>query len=88
MTTEPDAAPLKWIGWDDLAILKACGTNPQAIRRLLIANKQGTADEPSDWSIYQWTSRAHISSAWRPRLLYAALRADRMELSDAFKVNS
>jgi hypothetical protein len=75
------------VGWNDTAILKALGWTPANIRRVLISQKQATADEPTDWAIYQWTSRGKIASAWRPRLLYCALRLDRITLAEAFRVD-
>jgi len=80
------AGPPRYVSWDDVAILKALGWTPQSVRAALISEKQGTPTQPSDWAIYQWTSRQKISSAWRPRLLYCALRLGRMELVQAFKV--
>jgi hypothetical protein len=85
---DPDNAPVvtKFVGWDDKTILKALGWNPQAVRRALMSQKQATADAPSDWAIYQWASRNKIAAEWRPRLLYTALRLDRIELVEAFRV--
>lgn len=76
----------RYVGWDDKTILKALGWSPQAIRRALIAHKQGTEDSPTDWAIYQWASRGKIAAEWRPRLLYCALRMGRIELVEAFRV--
>lgn len=84
--TPPEPGGPRFVGWDDVAVLKALGWTPQAVRRVLISQKQGTATEPSDWAIYQWTSRRKIASAWRPRLLYCALRLNRIDLAQAFKV--
>ena len=84
----PDSAPVttKFVGWDDRTILKALGWSPPNVRRALMSQKQGTPDTPTDWAIYQWTSRGKIAAEWRPRLLYTALRLDRIELVEAFKV--
>jgi len=76
----------RFVSWDDKAILKALGWNPQAVRKALILHKQGTDNTPSDWAIYQWTSRGRIASAWRPRLLYSALRMGRLDLAEALQV--
>ena len=76
----------RFVSWDDKAILKALGWNPQSVRKALVAHKQGTNDQPSDWAIYQWTSRGKIASEWRPRLLYAALRMGRLDLAEALQV--
>lgn len=76
----------RFVAWDDEAILKALGWTPSAIRKSLHLHKQGTATEPSDWAVYQWTSRRQIASVWRPRLLYCALRMNRMTLQEAFRV--
>lgn len=86
MSDNDNAAGTRFVGWDDLAILKALGWTPAPIRKALMLHKQGTADQPTDWAIYQWTSRGKIASEWRPRLLYCALRMDRMTLQEAFKV--
>ena len=86
-TETPETTPTtRPVSWDDHAILKALGWTPANIRRVLVSQKQATPDEPTDWAIYQWTSRGKIAAEWRPRLLYCALRLERITLAQAFKV--
>jgi len=87
----PESKPnpdVRAVQWDDVAILKALGWTPMSIRRQLINHKQTDPDgeDPTDAIIYQWTSRERITSKWRPRLLYCALRNNQLELHEAFKV--
>lgn len=81
-----DAA--RFVNWDDRAILRALGKTPANVRRALMSQRQATPSDPSDWSIYTWYSRNKISADWRPRLLYTALRLERIELAAAFKIEA
>ncbi|MBN9348270.1 MAG: hypothetical protein J0I48_19080 [Devosia sp.] len=86
MNTENPTNETRPVAWDDEAILKALGWTPAPIRKALTLHRQAKPGEPSDWAIYQWTSRKKIAAEWRPRLLYCALRMDRMTLQEALRV--
>lgn len=81
---EPDGP--RFVGWNDAAILDALGNSPQAIRRALMSQRQGTATQPTDWAIYQWVSRGRIASIWRARMIYTALRLGRLTPVEVFRI--
>jgi len=74
------AAP---VGWDDEAVLAAAGKNPEEMRKLLREAKQPL---PTPTAIYQWYSRRKISGIWRPRVVYALLRTQRIKLGELFRL--
>lgn len=83
MTT--NTTPTKDIQWDDRALLEAAGTRPGPVQQLLQRHGQKV---PSDFAVYQWHSRGAIPNQWRPRLLYALLREQKITPARFFRVGS
>lgn len=69
------------VTWNDAKLIAAAGGNPESIKALLLAERQPV---PTDLAIYQWVSRSAIANKWRPRLVYALLRAGKVTLADVF----
>lgn len=82
-TDTTDEKRPRFIAWNDPAILKAAGETPQLIRELLARHKQPL---PTDWQVYQWSSRKRISHRWRPRAVYALLREGKIEIGKLFRL--
>lgn len=69
------------VTWNDERLLAAAGGNPKTVKQVLLEAKQPV---PSDMAIYQWVSRGVIAHHWRPRLLYALLRAGKVQFAEVF----
>jgi hypothetical protein len=80
-----EVVTLRPIYWDDVAILRAAGGAPEPIRALLRDQRQPL---PTEMAIYQWVSRGRIANEFRPRLVYALLRAGKITFKDLFKVTT
>lgn len=70
------------IGWNDPEIIMAAGPAPDAVRALLRAHSQ---PEPTDQAIYQWASRKRIPDKWRPAVVYALMRENKLPLAKLFR---
>lgn len=81
MTPAPTESKPVPVTWNDQKLLDAAGGNPDKLKALLKEAKQPL---PSDMAVYQWYSRRHVSNIWRPRLVYALLRAGRVQFKDVF----
>lgn len=75
--------PVVPVVFNDRAILNALGDGPEAIRRSLRLYKQTDLKLPTSMTVYQWTSRGRIAHAWRPRLLYCALKSGKLTMAQA-----
>lgn len=84
MPTSPQN-PRPPVSWNDMAILEAAGKSPESVSALLARNEQPA---PSDWAVYQWWSRRKIPDMWRPRVLFALLREDRITVSKLFRLGT
>lgn len=73
------------IAWNDAAIMAAAGESPESVRAILVRHKQPA---PTDYAVYQWSSRRLIPNQWRPRLVYALLRENRIDVGQLFRVGS
>lgn len=81
-TSDPSYRPVP-IAWNDATLLKAAGGNPEKLKTLLRDARQPL---PSDMAVYMWYSRGAVSNIWRPRLVYALLRAGRIKFEDIFRL--
>jgi hypothetical protein len=70
------------VNWNDPVLIEAAGRSPDAIRALL--RKYGQP-APTVESIYQWPSRGHVPAQWRPGLVYALLRENRIKVQQLFR---
>ncbi len=73
------------IAWNDTAILLAAGILPPNVQKLLARAGQPT---PSDMAVHQWNSRRMIPNKWRPRLIYALLRENSIDVGSLFRLGS
>jgi len=83
MTSTPTATNPAIIAWNDPAILKAAGTSPDAIRQHFAKTGQPL---PTDWAVYQWSSRRRIPDRWRAALVYALMNTNRITPRDLFRI--
>lgn len=77
-----DPLPENLIVWNDKAIMDAMGRTPEAAALLLAPQNLPI---PSGMSVYQWSSRNKISHGWRAHIVYALLRARRIEPGQLFR---
>lgn len=73
------------IQWNDTAILAAAGETPDAVQAILARHNQPV---PTAVAVYQWTSRRNIPNLWRPRLIYAVLRENKLPIAKLFRLGN
>lgn len=73
------------LAWNDPAIIAAIGPNIMAIRDALKGMGQPV---PSEWAVYQWTSRRRIPDRWRPAVVYWLLSQQKITVADLFRRSS
>ena len=70
------------VAWADSAVLAELNFSAHEI--LSILDKHGLP-VPSLMAAYQWTSRGVIGSRWRPMIVYALQRDQRIKVGDLFR---
>lgn len=79
------AAQVRPLVWNDAAILEAMGRSPELAKDLLRRNGQPL---PSDQAVYQWVSRKRLPDRWRPKIIYALMREQKIDVGRLFKVSA